>query len=212
MLDYVTLPTKDLEAAKAFFETVLGLEVGYRPTFPFAGHWVYAAGRPIVHLIPGQGGPVDRTGETIYHVAFRLDDHEALRLKLDRLSIPYSPMDLPELGERRLFIRTPTGILLELVFRDGAPNPSHPQVRSRVMPHRSTHLRPAPSTDRADGDARAKVARTFLHEFWNTGDEAVLKRALAENFADGAAAPPCAPAAIGSRHGRRLGAPDKESI
>jgi hypothetical protein len=64
------------------------------------------------------GGPVDRTGETIDHVAFRLDDHEAMRLKLDRLSIPYSRMDLPELGERRLFIRTPTGILLELVFRD----------------------------------------------------------------------------------------------
>jgi hypothetical protein len=28
-------------------------------------------------------------------------------------------MELPELGERRLFIRTPTGILLELVFREG---------------------------------------------------------------------------------------------
>jgi hypothetical protein len=28
-------------------------------------------------------------------------------------------MELPELGERRLFLRTPTGILLELVFREG---------------------------------------------------------------------------------------------
>lgn len=27
-------------------------------------------------------------------------------------------MELPELGERRLFVRTPTGILLELVFRE----------------------------------------------------------------------------------------------
>ena len=69
-----------------------------------------------MHLIPG--GPIDRTRETIYQVAFRADDHEAVRLKLDRLSIPYSGMDLPELGERRLFARTPTGILLELVFRD----------------------------------------------------------------------------------------------
>jgi catechol 2,3-dioxygenase-like lactoylglutathione lyase family enzyme len=120
MLDYVTLQTKDLDAARAFFETVLGLEVGYRPAFPFPGYWVYAAGRPVVHLIPGQGDPVDRTGETIYQVAVRLDDHEALRLKLDRLSIPYSRMDVPELGERRLFIRTPTGILLELVFSDGS--------------------------------------------------------------------------------------------
>ncbi len=40
-----------------------------------------------------------------------------MELKLDRLSIPYSQMNLPELGERRLFIRTPTGVLLELVFR-----------------------------------------------------------------------------------------------
>ena len=118
MLDHVTLRTRDLEGAKAFFETVLGLEVGYRPAFPFPGYWLYAAGRPIVHLIPGQGGPVDRSGETIDHVAFRLDGHEAMRLKLDRLSVPYSQMDLPELGEWRLFIRTPTGILLELVFRD----------------------------------------------------------------------------------------------
>lgn len=118
MLDHVTLRTRDLEGAKAFFETVLGLEVGYRPAFPFPGYWLYAAGQPIVHLIPGQGGPVDRSGETIDHVAFRLDGHEAMELKLDRLSIPYSQMDLPELGERRLFIRTPTGILLELVFRD----------------------------------------------------------------------------------------------
>ena len=41
-----------------------------------------------------------------------------MRRKLDGLGIPYSRMGLPELGERRLFIRTPTGILLELVFRD----------------------------------------------------------------------------------------------
>ena len=27
-------------------------------------------------------------------------------------------MDLPELNERRLFVRTPTGILLELVLRE----------------------------------------------------------------------------------------------
>ena len=117
MLDHVTLRTRDLEGAKAFFETVLGLEAGYRPAFPFPGYWLYAAGQPIVHLIPGQGDPVDRSGETIDHVAFRLDDHGAMREKLDRRSIPYSQMNLPELGERRLLLRTPTGILLELVFR-----------------------------------------------------------------------------------------------
>src|SRR5271165_7114062 len=120
MLDHVTLRTGDLEGTKAFLETVLGLEVGYRPAFSFPGYWLYADGEPIVHLIPGTGGPVDRAGETIDHVAFCLNDHEAMRRKLDRLSLPYSQMDLRELGERRLFIRTPSGILLELVFRDRA--------------------------------------------------------------------------------------------
>src|SRR5208337_1663681 len=107
MLDHVTLRTG-------------GLEVGYRPAFSFPGYWLYADGKPIVHLIPGTGGPVDRAGETIDHVAFCLSDHEAMRRKLDRLSLPYSQMNLPELGERRVFIRTPSGILLELVFRGRA--------------------------------------------------------------------------------------------
>ena len=46
-----------------------------------------------------------------------VSDHDGMRRKLDGLGIPYSRMELPELGERRLFIRTPTKILLELVFR-----------------------------------------------------------------------------------------------
>jgi catechol 2,3-dioxygenase-like lactoylglutathione lyase family enzyme len=118
MLDHATLRTHDLEGTRAFLEAVLGLKPGYRPAFDFPGYWLYADGAPIVHLIPGQGGPVDRRGETIDHIAFRLDDHDGMRRKLDGLAIPYSRMELSELGERRLFVRTPTGILLELVFRD----------------------------------------------------------------------------------------------
>jgi len=118
MLDHATLRTHDLEGTRAFLETVLGLKPGYRPDFSFPGYWLYAKGEPIVHLIPAHGGPVDRTGETIDHVAFRLADHDGMQRKLDDLGIAYSRMELPELGERRLFIRTPTGILLELLFRD----------------------------------------------------------------------------------------------
>jgi catechol 2,3-dioxygenase-like lactoylglutathione lyase family enzyme len=118
MLDHATLRTGDLEGTRAFLESVLDLKPGYRPAFSFPGYWLYVAGEPIVHLIPGHGGPVDRAGESIDHVAFRLVDHDGMRRKLDELSIPYSRMELPELGERRLFVRTPNGILLELVFRE----------------------------------------------------------------------------------------------
>ncbi|MBR1216622.1 glyoxalase [Bradyrhizobium sp. U87765 SZCCT0131] len=118
MLDHVTLRTHDLDGTRRFLETVLDLKVGYRPDFAFPGYWLYDADGPLVHLIPGDGGPVDRRGETIDHVGFRLTGHDHYRQRLDALGIPYTRMELPELGERRLFIRTPTGILLELVFRE----------------------------------------------------------------------------------------------
>lgn len=119
-LDHATLRTQELEATRVFFETVLDLQPGDRPDFPFPGYWLYAGGAPIVHLIPGEGGAVDRRGEAIDHVAFRLSGYEAMRRRLETLGIDYSTMDLPALGERRLFVRTPTGILLELVFRETA--------------------------------------------------------------------------------------------
>lgn len=118
MLDHATLRTHDLEGTREFLEALLGLKPGYRPEFSFPGYWLYEGGEPIVHLIPGLQGPVDRSGESIDHIAFRLTDHAGTLAKLDRLGIAYSRTELPELGEQRLFVRTPAGILLELVFRD----------------------------------------------------------------------------------------------
>jgi hypothetical protein len=91
------------------------------------------------------------------------------------------------------------------------------------MPNKPTHLAPASSAgdinsddfgvastiSEMERDATGKAARAF-YEFWNTGDEALLKKALAENFADCAVRPPCAPATIGLRPNRRLGASEKE--
>jgi catechol 2,3-dioxygenase-like lactoylglutathione lyase family enzyme len=114
----VTVRTRDIEGTREFFEKVLDLKPGFRPDFPFPGYWLYAEDESVVHLIPGGGGPVDRRGETIDHVGFRLTGYDSHRRRLDALGVAYSTMDLPELGERRLFVQTPRGILLELVFRE----------------------------------------------------------------------------------------------
>src|SRR4029077_4239820 len=90
MLDNATLRTHTLEGTRAFFEQVLGLKPGYRPKFSFPGYWLYAEGEPVIHLIPGEGGTVDRTGETIDHVGFRLTGYDAYRDKLYALHLPYS--------------------------------------------------------------------------------------------------------------------------
>ena len=102
------------------------MTLGYRPAFPFPGYWLYADGAPIVHIIPGRGGRVDRSGETIDHVGFRLSGYDRYRDKLTTLGIRCSLMDLTELDERRIFIRTPTGVLLELVFRGEPASTAYP--------------------------------------------------------------------------------------
>ena len=119
-LDHVTLRTHDLDATRDFLEALLAVKAGFRPNFGFPGHWLYAGHEALIHLIPVAHGHAGRSGEAIDHVGFRLTDHrEALR-RLDKIGAKYSRMELPELGERRLFVRTPGGVLLELVFRDRA--------------------------------------------------------------------------------------------
>ena len=117
LLDHVTLRTSDLPATRQFFLTLFDLTEGARPAAirRIPGHWLYSGSDPVVHLIGGYGaGPGDDGWD---HVGFRMTGYAAFRDKLDRLGIPYSPMELPDIDERRLFFRAPGGPLIEVVFR-----------------------------------------------------------------------------------------------
>lgn len=120
-LDHATLRTADLDGTLAFLQSIFDVKVGYRPPFSFPGYWLYAEGKPLIHLIPARPSQVDRIGEAIDHVGLLVTDYDSYLAKLKALGIHFHPMELPELNERRLFIRTPTGILLELVFREPPP-------------------------------------------------------------------------------------------
>jgi glyoxylase I family protein len=122
-LDHVTVRTRDLQATRSFFLTVFDLEEGERPLAiqRIPGHWLYEQGHPLVHIIGSQGSGFDRSAEAIDHVGFRMAGYSEFRGKLDRLGIQYSTMDLADLGERRLFFRTPGGPLLEAVFSEPVP-------------------------------------------------------------------------------------------
>jgi catechol 2,3-dioxygenase-like lactoylglutathione lyase family enzyme len=122
-LDHVTIRTRDLQAARSFFLQVFDLKEGERPLaiHRIPGHWLYAEGHPLVHIIGSQGYGNDRSAEAIDHVGFRMQGYAEFRSKLDQLGIRYSMMDLADLGERRLFFRTPGGPLLEAVFSEPVP-------------------------------------------------------------------------------------------
>jgi len=123
-LDHVTIRTRDLQAARSFFLSVFDLREGERPLAiqrRIPGHWLYSEGHPLVHIIGSQRSGFDRSAEAIDHVGLRMEGYAEFRSKLDQLDIHYSTMDLADLGERRLFFRTPGGPLLEAVFSEPVP-------------------------------------------------------------------------------------------
>ncbi|WP_426671241.1 VOC family protein [Mucilaginibacter sp. McL0603] len=125
-IDHTTLRTSELEKTKEFLIRVFDLQPGERPAVIAAnipGYWLYYQDKPIIHLIRSSffhKMAVDNSSEAIDHTAFFMKDFEAFKLRLTALKIHFSLMDLPDIGERRIFLRTPTGILLETVFRETA--------------------------------------------------------------------------------------------
>ena len=122
-LDHITIRTRDLPATRSFFLTVFGLEEGQRPLAirRIPGHWLYSEGRPLIHIIGSQEYGIGRPAEAIDHVGLRLEGYADFRKKLDRLGIHYSPMDLADIQERRLFFHAPGGPLLEAAFSEPLP-------------------------------------------------------------------------------------------
>ncbi|MFD2206390.1 hypothetical protein [Kiloniella antarctica] len=123
-LDHITIRTRNLVATRDFFLSVFDLEERNRPRTiqRIPGHWLYADDQPIIHLIGSHGHGIDGAAEAFDHVGLRLKGYTTFREKLDLLGIRYSPMDLPEINERRLFFRTPCGPLLEAVFSEPSPD------------------------------------------------------------------------------------------
>lgn len=125
-LDHITIRTRDLATTCAFFQTVFDLEEGPRPARVqrIPGHWLYSESQPLVHLIRSQGDGDDRAAEAIDHVGFKHEGYAAFLERLHRLGLPHSLMDLPDISERRVFLRAPGGPLLEVVFSEPVPERS----------------------------------------------------------------------------------------
>ena len=123
-LEHVLVLTDDLEATKAFYCDVLGLEAGDRPELPFPGYWLYLDGLPCVHVAERAAyeaqlermglryadGPVD-------HLAFAAVDHDALVARLAEAGVEAVSNDVPAASIRQLFFEDPNGVRIELNVR-----------------------------------------------------------------------------------------------
>jgi catechol 2,3-dioxygenase-like lactoylglutathione lyase family enzyme len=118
-LDHATIVTGDLESARRFLCSVMGLSEGPRPPFGVSGYWLYANGQPVIHLIEAaaasSGKPVP---PRIDHIGLRLNSLQEWSQSLDRIrlsGVHYGLNEVPLAGERQLFVAMASGVVIELV-------------------------------------------------------------------------------------------------
>jgi catechol 2,3-dioxygenase-like lactoylglutathione lyase family enzyme len=121
-LDHVNFraPREMFERLRAFYRDVLGLHEGERPAFGTPGAWMYAGGRPVVHLsVAGAGEPARAEGRaagTIDHVAFLAVDPEAAAANLRRHGIEFRASRSEITRQHQYFFTDPAGNGVELNF------------------------------------------------------------------------------------------------
>jgi catechol 2,3-dioxygenase-like lactoylglutathione lyase family enzyme len=124
-LDHVTIVTGDLEAARSLLCSVVGLREGPRPPFGVGGHWLYADGQPVIHLIESASARSMRPASPrIDHVGLRVNSAQEWEALLERIrlsGVPHELSEVPLTGERQLFVAMAPGVVVELVTDQQPP-------------------------------------------------------------------------------------------
>src|SRR5689334_24500756 len=114
-MEHFTVLAEDLDATRAFYAEILGLEEGYRPPFGFPGAWLYVGGRAVLHIITGRPLPQERAG-VLDHMAFAARDLPDTLAKLKKRGIEYDLRRQPDTRAWQLFFYDPSGAKVELDF------------------------------------------------------------------------------------------------
>ena len=107
-----------LERIRDWYRDTIGLTVGDRPPFRNRGYWLYAGTQPVLHLSEqsaGENHPMPGEG-TFDHVAFKCEDFDAMRARLEQRAVPYRVADVPLTHTRQIFVEDPAGNGVELNF------------------------------------------------------------------------------------------------
>ena len=113
-MNHFNVLTDDVEVTRKFYVGILGLTEGARPPLSFDGLWLYAGGRPILHVSAGRL-PRDRAG-VIDHIAFSSTGLAQTAANLERHGIKYSLNRQVGTGIWQVFCHDPMGAKVELDF------------------------------------------------------------------------------------------------
>jgi catechol 2,3-dioxygenase-like lactoylglutathione lyase family enzyme len=112
-IDHVNLSIDDVEAARRFYGEMLGLSPTPRPADAGRPGCWFALGGTELHL---SLEPEADNASSRRHVAFEVDNLDALEARLRAHGVPIDPGH-PVSGVRRFFARDPAGNRLEFFVR-----------------------------------------------------------------------------------------------
>lgn len=115
-LDHVNIATDKLAETLAFFVDVLGLTEGPRPPFSFPGHWLYAGGKDMVHLVGSGDAKQTPRDVALSHFALRIDDYEGAVARLEEHGLAYRAIGVPGRPTMQIFFQDPNGVTIELNY------------------------------------------------------------------------------------------------
>lgn len=120
-MNHFNVLTDDVDATRRFYCGVLGLVEGDRPQFSFDGLWLYAGGKPILHVSARE--LAQKAEGVIDHIAFSCTDLRATLARLERNGIEFSLGRQVTTGIWQLFCRDPMGARVELDFDPSEAGP-----------------------------------------------------------------------------------------
>ncbi len=135
-IDHFTLRVAEevLPSLLDFYTRVLLLREGDRPAFTFAGHWLYAGERAVVHLAgnapDGESPPATRlpTGK-LNHISLRARGLESTRNHLAALNVEWQEAPVPGIPLHQVFLHDPVGLKVELTFDSAELATAGPSTR-----------------------------------------------------------------------------------
>lgn len=114
-MNHFTVITEDLDRTLDFYVNVLGLTQGHRPDLGFAGAWLYADGRAILHVYADRPIPQGVAG-VIDHMAFSAKGLRDVKARFDARGLKYDLRQQKGSGTWQLFSLDPSGAKVELDF------------------------------------------------------------------------------------------------
>lgn len=114
-LDHVNVRTANIDQMVEWYSSILGMQSGKRPPFPFPGAWLYAGDHAAIHLV-GVAEEPRSVEPKIEHFALTANGLEQLIERLETNGVAYQANRVPGFGILQINLFDPDGNHIHIDF------------------------------------------------------------------------------------------------